>query len=210
MATFRDLLKQTKHDIREIIRPSRERASTRRRSSTSASSTSTSRGSSRARCSSLAATWRARSRTSSPTARSPSSSIARGARACVTAKTLQDLGYADVVSMLGGSASGRTRVDRGSRPRCSHPSSAPATSATSCCPRSVRPASRSCSRPRCAARRGRSRLARRAVPRGRRRRHIGVVDMDVVDSSNLQRQILHNTERIGDRRSTAPRRRSIC
>ncbi|MCB1256310.1 MAG: molybdopterin-synthase adenylyltransferase MoeB [Microthrixaceae bacterium] len=29
---------------------------------------------------------------------------------------------------------------------------------------------------------------------------IGIVDMDVVDESNLQRQILHNTERIGDRK----------
>jgi molybdopterin/thiamine biosynthesis adenylyltransferase/rhodanese-related sulfurtransferase len=29
---------------------------------------------------------------------------------------------------------------------------------------------------------------------------IGIVDMDVVDASNLQRQILHNTERIGDRK----------
>src|SRR5436305_1420643 len=29
---------------------------------------------------------------------------------------------------------------------------------------------------------------------------LGVVDMDVVDASNLQRQILHNTERIGDRK----------
>ncbi len=29
---------------------------------------------------------------------------------------------------------------------------------------------------------------------------LGIVDMDVVDSSNLQRQILHNTERIGDRK----------
>ncbi|MEZ5311808.1 MAG: ThiF family adenylyltransferase [Microthrixaceae bacterium] len=29
---------------------------------------------------------------------------------------------------------------------------------------------------------------------------IGVVDMDVVDESNLQRQILHNTERIGERK----------
>ena len=29
---------------------------------------------------------------------------------------------------------------------------------------------------------------------------IGVIDMDVVDASNLQRQILHNTERIGDRK----------
>lgn len=29
---------------------------------------------------------------------------------------------------------------------------------------------------------------------------IGIVDMDIVDESNLQRQILHNTERIGDRK----------
>ncbi|MCP5029902.1 MAG: molybdopterin-synthase adenylyltransferase MoeB [Actinomycetia bacterium] len=29
---------------------------------------------------------------------------------------------------------------------------------------------------------------------------IGIVDMDVVDASNLQRQILHNTDRIGDRK----------
>ena len=29
---------------------------------------------------------------------------------------------------------------------------------------------------------------------------IGIVDMDVVDASNIQRQILHNTERIGDRK----------
>ena len=29
---------------------------------------------------------------------------------------------------------------------------------------------------------------------------LGIIDMDVVDSSNLQRQILHNTDRIGDRK----------
>ena len=29
---------------------------------------------------------------------------------------------------------------------------------------------------------------------------LGIIDMDVVDESNLQRQILHNTERIGDRK----------
>src|SRR3954465_119351 len=29
---------------------------------------------------------------------------------------------------------------------------------------------------------------------------IGIIDMDVVDESNLQRQILHNMERIGDRK----------
>jgi len=36
---------------------------------------------------------------------------------------------------------------------------------------------------------------------------IGIIDMDVVDASNLQRQILHNVDRVGDRRSTRPRRR---
>src|SRR3546814_18212793 len=29
---------------------------------------------------------------------------------------------------------------------------------------------------------------------------LGIIDMDVVDDSNLQRQILHNTARIGDRK----------
>src|SRR5665811_1229348 len=29
---------------------------------------------------------------------------------------------------------------------------------------------------------------------------LGIIDMDVVDASNLQRQILHNTDRIGDRK----------
>ena len=29
---------------------------------------------------------------------------------------------------------------------------------------------------------------------------IGIIDMDVVDASNLQRQIMHNTDRIGDRK----------
>jgi rhodanese-related sulfurtransferase len=29
---------------------------------------------------------------------------------------------------------------------------------------------------------------------------IGIIDMDVVDASNLQRQILHNTDRIGERK----------
>lgn len=30
--------------------------------------------------------------------------------------------------------------------------------------------------------------------------HIGIIDMDEVDTSNLQRQILHNMERVGDRK----------
>ncbi len=35
---------------------------------------------------------------------------------------------------------------------------------------------------------------------------IGIVDMDVVDESNLQRQILHNVERIGERKVESARR----
>ena len=37
---------------------------------------------------------------------------------------------------------------------------------------------------------------------------LGIIDMDVVDESNLQRQILHNTDRIGSARLTPPRKRS--
>jgi molybdopterin/thiamine biosynthesis adenylyltransferase/rhodanese-related sulfurtransferase len=35
---------------------------------------------------------------------------------------------------------------------------------------------------------------------------IGIVDMDVVDSSNLQRQILHNLERVGERKVDSAKR----
>jgi len=35
---------------------------------------------------------------------------------------------------------------------------------------------------------------------------IGIVDMDVVDESNLQRQILHNTDRIGERKVDSAKR----
>ncbi|MGA8297073.1 MAG: molybdopterin-synthase adenylyltransferase MoeB [Acidimicrobiales bacterium] len=35
---------------------------------------------------------------------------------------------------------------------------------------------------------------------------IGIVDMDVVDASNLQRQILHNSDRIGDRKADSAKR----
>ena len=64
-----------------------------------------------------------------------------------------------------------------------------------------RPASRSCSTPGCcssapaaSAHRPRSTSPPRAWAR------IGIIDMDVVDESNLQRQILHNIERVGDRK----------
>ena len=81
------------------------------------------------------------------------------------------------------------------------PSSATATAVTSCFPKSAKPASRSCS--------SRSVLLLGAGGLGSPAAlylaaagvgTLGIVDMDVVDASNLQRQILHNMERIGDRK----------
>ena len=44
-------------------------------------------------------------------------------------------------------------------------------------------------------------LTGRPLPgRRRRRARSGIIDMDVVDESNLQRQILHNMDRVGDRK----------
>jgi len=37
---------------------------------------------------------------------------------------------------------------------------------------------------------------------------IGIIDFDVVDESNLQRQILHNTKRIGQYKAESPVKRS--
>ena len=85
--------------------------------------------------------------------------------------------------------------------RRSRPSSATATSATCCCPRSARPASRSCSTRKvlllgAGGLGSPAALYLAAAGVGT----IGIVDMDVVDASNLQRQILHNIDRIGDRK----------
>ena len=90
---------------------------------------------------------------------------------------------------------------RGSRPRRSRPSSATATSATSSCPRSARRASRSCSSRKvlllgAGGLGSPAALYLAAAGVGT----LGIVDMDVVDASNLQRQILHNMDRIGERK----------
>ena len=39
---------------------------------------------------------------------------------------------------------------------------------------------------------------------------LGIVDMDVVDASNLQRQILHNVDRIGDRKVDSAKKTLTC
>ena len=83
----------------------------------------------------------------------------------------------------------------------SPPSSATATSATSCCPRSASRASRSCSTSKvlllgAGGLGSPAALYLAAAGVGT----LGIVDMDVVDASNLQRQILHNMDRIGERK----------
>ena len=126
---------------------------------------------------------------------------AGGNRSAFAAKTLHDLGYTDVVSMAGGF--GRWK-DQG------RPWNTPAT---------LTPEQRN--------RYGRHILLPEVGEEGQQKLlgakmlllgagglgspaalylaaagvgTLGIVDMDVVDASNLQRQILHNTERIGERK----------
>ena len=58
----------------------------------------------------------------------------------------------------------------------------------------------SCSSPGCSSSGRGPRLPCGALPGRGRRGTLGLIDMDVVDASNLQRQILHNLDRIGDRK----------
>ena len=74
---------------------------------------------------------------------------AGGTRSALAAKALQDLGYRDVVSMIGGFNRWKDEGRDWSAPGSSTLTSATATTATSCSPRSARPANKSCSSPRC-------------------------------------------------------------
>ena len=105
-----------------------------------------------------------------------------------------------MVSIAGGFNRWKDEGRDWSTPQSLTPSSATATSATCCCPRSGRgPAE---------AARGQGAAARRRWPGSPAALYLaaagvgtlGIVDMDVVDESNLQRQILHNMDRIGDRK----------
>ena len=174
----------------------------RPRSSTCASRTSTTRAPSRGRCSSPAATSRARPRPSSSTATSPSSCTAPAATAPPSPpRRSQQLGYTDVVSMAGGF--GRWKNE--GRPWIT--------------PQTLTAEQRD--------RYGRHILLPEVGEAGQQKLlesrvlllgagglgspaalylaaagvgTLGIVDMDVVDASNLQRQILHNMDRIGERK----------
>ena len=109
------------------------------------------------------------------------------------ADTLGQLGYTDVVSMAGGFNKWKDEGRAWRTPATLSPSSATATSATCCCPRSTWPASQAAG-------------LQGAAPRGRRARLAGRVSTwpppgsapsasstwTWSTQSNLQRQILHN------------------
>ena len=145
MATFRDLLSAAKAEITEVDTADRRRAhrTPARSCSTSASPTSTSRARIPGAVHIPRGHLEAQVESQLPDKDAPVVVYcAGGVRSAFAAKTLQELGYTDVVSMAGGFGKwkdeGRAVDDAGRR---SPPSSATATSATSSCPRSARPAS---------------------------------------------------------------------
>jgi rhodanese-related sulfurtransferase len=64
---------------------------------------------------------------------------AGGVRSAFAAKTLQDLGYTDVVSIIGGFNKWKDEGLVWTTPSTSRPTSASVTSVTCCCPKWVRP-----------------------------------------------------------------------
>ncbi len=114
----------------------------------------------------------------------------------------QELGYTDVVSMAGGFGRWKNEGRPWITPQRAHPRAAqplrpppPAARGRRGGPAEAARAPRCCSSaPAASARPPRSTSRPPASAR------IGIVDMDVVDASNLQRQILHNIDRIGERK----------
>ena len=121
-----------------------------------------------------------------------------GSRSAFAAKTLEELGYERSSTSPAGSATGSGTASRSTSPRVLTPSSAPATAGTSSSRgRRGRPAA-AARRARPPRRRGRPRLAASLYLAAAGVGTLGIVDADVVDDSNLQRQIVHSTERLGE------------
>ena len=114
-------------------------------------------------------------------------------------KTLQELGYTQRrVAPTPASCAGRTWATR-SRAAAAHRGAARALLAAPAPARGRREgAGEAAEGARAAARRGRARRRRRrSTWRRRASARSGIVDADVVDASNLQRQILHGTVAVG-------------
>ena len=203
MASPRDLLTQAKAQIKEPTPAEVEPlCSARSRSWTCGSPTRTSRARSPVRSTSREGTSSSRSRAGSPTRRPRSSSTAPAASARrLPPRRCRQLGYTDVVSMVGGF----NRWKDEGRPWAT--------------PETLTPDQRN--------RYQRHLLLPEVGEAGQLKLldskvlllgagglgspaalylaaagvgTIGIIDMDVVDASNLQRQILHNLDRIGERK----------
>ena len=130
-----------------------------------------------------------------------------GSRSAFAAKTLEELGYTDVVNLAGGytdwKRNGYPPAARARSPR----SSAAGTRATSSSRRSARRASSSSSTRKilligAGGLGSPSSLYLAAAGVGT----LGIVDDDTVDETNLQRQIVHSTERLGDSKAESAKR----
>ena len=125
---------------------------------------------------------------------------ASGVRSAFAAKTLADMGYQDVMSMTGGFNKWKDEGRDWSTPRKLTAEQRNRYQRHLLLPEVDVEGQLCCSTPgSCCS--GRAASAPRPPSTWRRPAGtIGIVDMDVVDESNLQRQILHNVDRIGERK----------
>ena len=126
---------------------------------------------------------------------------AGGNRSAFAAKTLQDLGYSDVVSMAGGFGRWKNEGRTWITPAVLDPEQRNRYSRHLLLPEVGEPGQQKLLESRvlllgAGGLGSPAALYLAAAGVGT----LGIVDMDVVDASNLQRQILHNMERIGDRK----------
>ena len=123
-------------------------------------------------------------------------------RSAFAAKTMGDLGYTDVQSLVGGFNKWKDDGRPWAAPQTLTPAQRNRYQRHLLLARGrARRASSSCSTPRCSCS-GRAAWARRPPSTWPRPASgpSGIIDMDVVDESNLQRQILHNMDRVGERK----------
>jgi molybdopterin/thiamine biosynthesis adenylyltransferase len=113
---------------------------------------------------------------------------AGGTRSAFAAKTLQELGYTDVASVVGGFNRWKDEGRAWSAPQSLTPEQRNRYQRHLLLPKVLLLGAGGLGSP--------AALYLAAAGVGT----IGIIDMDVVDASNLQRQILHNTDRIGERK----------